>query len=434
MKYWFFNGEDVIGPLAPQELASRRDFLATSLICPENASEQAESWQFASHFAEFHFDETSSRVALVASPEAASSSPTGRKPHARRRAKKPAKPVAAEFIRLSRGAQETVGPASVALAKENSVDLILPQETPAASAQPAQQTAPDVPVSPAVKKVIPPEGGAISSCVLPVVPEQISEEKLPLLPEGDVSYTPPAEPDFAVEEDIPLPQEQAVKTPAALQDTTEKDVLPPEQENLSAQPDPVEPTVSQVKARLIPTPEIEEFLTDHSLPFLARRKRKSQWALLFLVALLLPGIMALLMQTGCISFKTVPAAQQVALPLSEERVAELTQQTPAAATPVAAPAVASGESKALAAVQNYTLSGNRGTISSYFAKLYQERLQHGYTAVWSAELLHNNTYIVKYRIAKTRAEPVVYVFQADIKKNQLTGALNNAALDLVGKI
>ena len=31
-------------------------------------------------------------------------------------------------------------------------------------------------------------------------------------------------------------------------------------------------------------------------------------------------------------------------------------------------------------------------------------------------------------------EPIVYVFQADVSKGTLTGALNNVALDLLGKI
>ena len=45
-----------------------------------------------------------------------------------------------------------------------------------------------------------------------------------------------------------------------------------------------------------------------------------------------------------------------------------------------------------------------------------------------------NVYIVKYRLSKTRSEPVVYIFQVDVARNKLTGALNNITLDLVGKI
>ena len=66
--------------------------------------------------------------------------------------------------------------------------------------------------------------------------------------------------------------------------------------------------------------------------------------------------------------------------------------------------------------------------------LYQTQLAQGYTATWGAEPLYKDTYIVKYRLTKTRKEPIIYVFQANVAANKLTGALNNISLDLVGKI
>ena len=85
-------------------------------------------------------------------------------------------------------------------------------------------------------------------------------------------------------------------------------------------------------------------------------------------------------------------------------------------------------------VQNYPLDKGRGTVQEYLNRLYSKQLQEGYAAVWSAEPLHRNSYVVKYRLAKTRKEPIVYIFQADTNKKKLTGALNNITLDLVGKI
>ena len=85
-------------------------------------------------------------------------------------------------------------------------------------------------------------------------------------------------------------------------------------------------------------------------------------------------------------------------------------------------------------VQSYTLDKNRGTIEEYLNRIYSKQLQSGYAAVWSAEPLHRNSYVVKYRLAKTRKEPIVYVFQVDTAKKKLTGALNNITLDVVGKI
>ena len=85
-------------------------------------------------------------------------------------------------------------------------------------------------------------------------------------------------------------------------------------------------------------------------------------------------------------------------------------------------------------VQNYQLDNGRGTIEQYLNRLYSKQLQDGYAAAWSAEPLHRDSYVVKYRLAKTRQEPIVYIFQADTAKKKLTGALNNITLDLVGKI
>ena len=85
-------------------------------------------------------------------------------------------------------------------------------------------------------------------------------------------------------------------------------------------------------------------------------------------------------------------------------------------------------------MQNYQLPGNKGTVAAYLSRLYRSQLSQGYSASWSVEPLHKSTYIVKYRLTKTRMEPVVYIFQADVAAGKLTGALNNITLDLVGKI
>ncbi len=85
-------------------------------------------------------------------------------------------------------------------------------------------------------------------------------------------------------------------------------------------------------------------------------------------------------------------------------------------------------------VQKYDLGQGRGTVEEYLLKRYSKELSSGYAALWSAEPLHRDVYVVKYRLAKTRKEPIVYIFQADTAKKKLTGALNNITLDLVGKI
>ncbi len=202
---------------------------------------------------------------------------------------------------------------------------------------------------------------------------------------------------------------------------------------------PVMPEVNQVRTRLKPTPEIQQFLTDTQNERIAatRNNKKAMAALAVLVALIALGLVLMFNQNA-------PAKQEKPAPnapVSTELVPEgktvpATDQEilPPAPPPAVKPQTVSAADKALSAVQNYTLSGGRGTVAAYLDRLYRDKLSQGYTGNWSAEPLHKNAYIVKYRLTKPRMEPIVYVFQADVSKGTLTGALNNVALDLLGKI
>lgn len=202
---------------------------------------------------------------------------------------------------------------------------------------------------------------------------------------------------------------------------------------------PVMPTVNQVRPRLKPTPEIQQFLTDTQNERIApnRNNKKAMAALAVLVALLAIGILLMFnpmpadgqdkdTQNTPVSTELVP--EEKTIPATDDEI------LPPAPPPAVKPQAVSASDKALLAVQNYTLSGGRGTVAAYLDHLYRDKLSQGYTGAWSAEPLHKNAYIVKYRLTKTRMEPIVYVFQADVSKGTLTGALNNVALDLLGKI
>ncbi len=138
----------------------------------------------------------------------------------------------------------------------------------------------------------------------------------------------------------------------------------------------------------------------------------------------------------------VPAVVSAAKPKPQPAGQQTEKQLPSAAEAMSA----SAETAAVSApvqdplelakeiVQNYPLNDGRGTVAQYLSRLYSKQLQDGYAAAWSAEPLHRDSYVVKYRLAKTRQEPIVYIFQADTAKKKLTGALNNITLDLVGKI
>ena len=205
----------------------------------------------------------------------------------------------------------------------------------------------------------------------------------------------------------------------------------------------VEPEVNQVRPRLKQTPEIKDFLRQTQNERLEREQshKKAMAALSVLVALLAVGGAVYLNQT-VLQRPSEPAPAK-----NYEQESILEEPAPAvsapdegniqAEIPVPPPAQLAAPSQsdqAVEIVKNYPLSANRGTVASYLDRLYRTQKTQGYTASWSAEPLHKSTYIVKYRLTKTRMEPIVYIFQVDVAQGKLTGALNNITLDLVGKI
>ena len=280
-------------------------------------------------------------------------------------------------------------------------------------------------------------------------------------PEG----TQPQEPEKEISKAAQVPAGEQTPAPAA-QDPVEEIMSGAVEVNTAPEvPEPikqvapvVEPQVNRVKPKLKKTPEIEQFLTEKILPAdepPARRNKGVLWAGVLLVLLLLAGGFLLLLKPAATKPETAPAAQP--LTQSGGAVEELMPdaavqpEVPTAQEALSLPAAPSAKAKASAPaapaapelnpvdtarqiVQNYNLPNFNGKVSDYFDRIYKDKLAQGYSATWSAERLHNNVYIVKYRLSKTRSEPVVYIFQVDVARNKLTGALNNITLDLVGKI
>jgi len=125
----------------------------------------------------------------------------------------------------------------------------------------------------------------------------------------------------------------------------------------------------------------------------------------------------------------IPAGQMGAI-----KAAPMVEEVPTTTTVLGALAANNLEEQAKNVVRNYVLDKERGTIENYLKTRYTKELASGYSSTWAAEPLHRQIYVVKYRLAKTRQEPIVYIFQVDPSKKKLTGALNNITLDLVGKI
>lgn len=212
----------------------------------------------------------------------------------------------------------------------------------------------------------------------------------------------------------------------------------------------VDAQVNRVKPTLKKTAEIDKFLNEKIKEEKSRMpaSKKMMWVLgFFIIILALLGLLWLLGQkpAPAPAGQAAPAAPAVVkegaavdelmpdVDLDVPSAREVLSFAPAAEVAVQEPQIPPQE-KALQIVKDYELPNSNGKIADYFDRIYKTKLAQGYSAVWSATPLHNNVYIVKYRISKTRLEPVVYLFQVDVAKNKLIGALNNITMDLVGKI
>lgn len=332
--------------------------------------------------------------------------------------------------------------------------------------QPAETAAPTQPV----------EEEVLSTCTLPVIGERENKVSLPTLPVDGAPLVPAVEPsedvvlpakELSASQEAVLPASNPAIEPeasASVTDTPQTASAKPDNlatgvqeepqqkentpaaatpEEISPSSSPVEPHLNQVKPRLKRTPEIERFLSTQSQIIRRSNQRKADFMLWVLIVLLVIGGGLVLFRflnsrsftvtRSALGQRSTPVRAVPAAPAEPVSVAPgaLATKTPA---PVNPPVLLTTADKALAVVQNYQLPDGKGTIAAYLDRIYKAQLAQGYTGQWSAEALHKNTYIVKYRLSKTRMEPIVYVFQVDMAQQKLTGALNNIALDLLGKI
>ncbi len=466
MKYWFFDGNDVIGPFTASELAANKGFSATSLICPEALSDDGDHWQPALTFADLKplfaknpldtqngsvtFDEELDSLLKERSPllfeEAPTDGPALEIP------KKPSKPGPIEDY-FNNIKEEDLGNilgipdpnddsdmdlahalekqlAKTSSTRRRQLEEEKAEESSASDPKEATHhvaTATEVFGTPSPTRDEPPTLPPLPSSTLPVVRSDVKPATLPPTPAASA------------------PQVSAQEVPSgdfAQPDQAQKPVQPatkPEEEPASIIPDPAllraeKVEVNSVRARLKQTKEMKDLLNETQNSHLKRQYKAQRKILVILLAAL-----AIMVALVCVlQFKkNTQTPPRTATPVAQTHPQEILNETPTVLppAPVLPPATdETQEQKALSIVQNYTLSGNRGTIANYLNRIYQTQLAQGYTATWGAEPLYKDTYIVKYRLTKTRKEPIIYVFQANVAANKLTGALNNISLDLVGKI
>lgn len=560
MKYWLFNGEDVIGPFSPQEIVARAGSSDSFLVCPEDKSEDENAWQTADHFEDFSPEKLAIRPKKEDTPKPTSTSAKvplaitsvpishaeDEEPVLETKSAKEEKPQPAEEPK-TKAVQETPAKASSPAEKET------PAETKPAPAQQAT-AAEQKPFS--KNKIDPGLWPELSLHSLPVL--GVSENTLPPLPPGNTTfYIPSKEPaawnqpqdeeikpaaqnktEASPKQEKPT-QEKAKETPATQASVSApKNAPAPKETTPAPQPKPfadIKPTEKETKkpsaqasANPKPAPKPGPVQTRKPVPGTAKKKRKipvptspdipedspedffaqtlspfmqipvelvraqdeeavaratqalapqpqeptdfipqkptaSSGPRFLLLTGILLTILLLSIVAGCWLARAKYAKKSLrvrpAVATTTAASSQTTEETPtvtaeeATATPanskstsakVTRPdiplpppptvSVSPLQEKALEIAKNYSLSNQRGTVENYFNKLYDVQLSQGYQATWSAEPLHKSTYIVKYRLTKTRTEPVVYVFQVDTATEKLTGALNNITLDLVGKI
>ncbi len=507
MKYWFFNGSDVLGPFTPKELAANKAFCATSLVCPENFSNDGDHWQLASTFEELArfllpspdladedtitLDQELDTLLHEKSP-LAFDGPTTDGPGLQLPAK-PAKPGPIEDYfdhiekedlgdilgipapnensdmdlahalekqlaktsstrRRERAEQETASAdEQTAQALEQNTELSQAQEThhiatatevfatkaplaePPLATPPATTKLPNPAVMPTVDF---PTMPTVEPLVTP--PQQVpvqAQTPTPALPVQEQPNKQEPEDLLAPKTQDPVvtPQEEISRSEAAVPATPEEAVAPV--------PDPAQLRrekieVNSINARLKQTQEMKDLVHHTRQKQLKKESRGKQkiWVALLALSTIIGGLLAARSwQPAAPSVQSIPVVQTPTNTAQELLPAAPAVMPPVPKTPLPA-APATQEQQALSIVKNYPLSGNRGPLAAYLNHIYQSQLSQGYTAAWDAEALHKNTYLVKYRLTKTRKEPIIYIFQADVAQGKLTGALNNISLDLVGKI
>lgn len=489
MKYWFFNGNDVLGPFTPKELAADKSFSATSLVCPENFSDDGDHWQLASTFEELtnwlapdvapdedtitldeELDTLLHEKSLLAFEGPSTDGPGLQLP------KKPAKPGPIEDyfnhiekedlgdilgipdpnensdMDLAHALEKQLAKTSSTRRRER--EELAAYTTDEETAQ-ALQTSKELPQAEQTHHVA--TATEVFATKAPVTTVEKPAAAPATMPTVDFPKMPTVGPVTSAA-DITQPQTKSLAASSEPEEltTTHKitkntpqsapaqpqavasDSTPKTQPETNAIiPDPAQLRhenieVNSINARLKQTQEMKDFLNKTQQK---RLKTASTWEQKIWMPLLILGIVV----GGIVLAYTwqqpdAEATPNLPQPTVAQELLSTTQVKPLQVPPVAVKPAPTQEQKALSIVQNYPLSGNRGTLANYLTHIYQSQLAQGYVGAWEAEALHKNTYLVKYRLTKTRKEPIIYIFQADVAQGKLTGALNNISLDLVGKI
>jgi hypothetical protein len=85
--------------------------------------------------------------------------------------------------------------------------------------------------------------------------------------------------------------------------------------------------------------------------------------------------------------------------------------------------------KAIDVVKNYQLGSGKGSIGNWFSNTFSASNQ--VREEWNATYLSGDLFVVQYRVLRYKSEPIVYLFEVDVKKNKIIRGINNNAIELL---
>lgn len=89
--------------------------------------------------------------------------------------------------------------------------------------------------------------------------------------------------------------------------------------------------------------------------------------------------------------------------------------------------------QAVEITKEFKLPKSRSTVQEYLRGANASYFSQGYKEEWTADFLHNDIFIVKYRLLSPRKEPLVYIFEVSLQQKTVLSGLNNATLSLLEK-
>ena len=388
MRYWYLKGGDVLGPMEASEIVKDKDFNDQSLICPENESENEESWKYPAGYAA-DFGKFKAPSAAPAAPKPASDEKTAR-------AEKLIEEISPEDTIHSRSPitaplEDNLLddlPSSALLANQKAESEIVPQKQPAG------------------------DGGNIA--LENAAPKPVKDE-------------PGANLTAAID---PL-------------DIFKKQTLTPERGSGAVKAPAAAGTVG-----MMPLPTTDGKIISAQEPRQGLPKKSDAMYILFAVMFIVVAIalfMTIFQKSAppkpqqpepAQTHQDQPARPQPALQGIDEGLPSLAAKQ----EPVRAPALTqqggsiaeagdntAGKAIAQQMVKEYLLDERRGNIDEFFKKTYKD-----YNTSWSAERLYQDSFVVYFHASKVRQEPIRYMFNVNIKNRQIKG-MNNIAMDLLSK-